>query len=132
MQPIAPKENFILKRIGFFYIVINIAAVLTGCGGSGKKVIAKVNSELITEDQFIARVQRVNAAQLMPALETRGRLPGRAGEFALQSMIAEKLVAQYASQKHATPTDAQITAYIAFAKKYSNPGLTLVPQDPFR
>ncbi len=120
------------RAVGSFILAISLLVILNGCAGSGKKVVAKVNRDIITEDEFYARIQRVNAAQLMPALETRGRMPGRAGEFALQTMIAERLVSQYAAEKRATPSEAQITAYIAFAKKYANPQLSLLPQDPFR
>ncbi len=109
-----------------------LLASLTGCGG-GKKAIATVNGETIPEDEFLKHAQTVDAVELSPALQPGAPVPPRAGEFALKNMIDEALLMQYAKEKHVVPTEAEISSYMAFVKKYpQNPNLTMVAQDPFR
>jgi|YelNatPaOPRAMG01_1025707.scaffolds.fasta_scaffold10015_3 parvulin-like peptidyl-prolyl isomerase len=124
------KEIDVLKKISFPVSALLFASLifLSGCGG--KKIAARVNNETITVDQFYQRVQEVDAAELAPALQGQGL--SHAGEYALQNMIFEKLINQYAAQQHVTPTDSEVQAYVAFAKKESNPQLTWIPPDPFR
>ncbi|MGC8668680.1 MAG: peptidylprolyl isomerase [Chthonomonadales bacterium] len=109
-----------------------VALALVGCGHS-QKVVAHVNNDVITEDEFNQRTRDVTAANLAPSLAPGGpRGPAKAGEFAMDSLIAEKLILQLAAERHCTPTDAQINAYIAFAKKYRDPRYTFMPYDPAR
>ena len=49
-----------------------LAAGIKGCGGATKKVAARVNKDIITEDEFYERVKRVDAVQLSPALDPQG------------------------------------------------------------
>lgn len=127
------EETFILKRHADKLLVAAVIALaLIGCGQS-KKVVAHVNNEVITEDEFNQRTRDVTAANLAPSLAPEGpRGPAKAGEFAMDSLIAEKLILQLAAERHCTPTDAQINAYIAFAKKYRDPRYTFMPYDPAR
>ncbi|MEP6756422.1 MAG: peptidyl-prolyl cis-trans isomerase [Chthonomonadales bacterium] len=103
---------------------------IVGCGG-GKKIVAHVGSETILEDEFYSRVQQVNVANLSSSYQAHG--PVKAGEFALSTLIYEKIILLYAKEKNAIPTDAQVTAYLPFAKKYAQaPQFTLMMADPFR
>jgi parvulin-like peptidyl-prolyl isomerase len=104
------------------------ALLLSGC--SGKKVAAKVNGDVITEDDFYSRVQQVDAAQLAPALQGQGQ--PHAGAYALLDLINEKIILQYGAQKKVLPTDAEVNNFVAFAKKTPNPQLTWIAMDPFR
>jgi len=133
------QEQSTLKR----YIAMFGAAALifsnTGCnsggsaGGGSGAVVVSVNGEDITEKEFMEKTQNVTAFNLAPALEQQGGVPGRAGEFALQTLIGDMILFQTAKEKKLIPTDEQITKYIAFAKKYQqNPQATMVNPDPFR
>jgi parvulin-like peptidyl-prolyl isomerase len=107
------------------------AAALAGCGGDKQKVAFRVNKDTVTEEAFNQRVRNVNAANLQLSAQING--PIRAGEFAIQSMIYESILSQLADEKKATPTDAQINAYVPFAKKWQQfPPITLMAGDPFR
>ena len=65
---------------------------ITGCGG-GKKIVAHIGSETILEDEFLDRVQQVNVANLSSSYQARG--PVKAGEFAMSTLIYEKILFQY-------------------------------------
>lgn len=97
-------------------VVAALAAgvMLAGCGGP--KVIARVNKDKITDEEFYSRMAQVDAAELMGSAQTRG--PARAGEYAMRFLIVEKLILQLAAEKGASPTDAQIKEYLAFARRY--------------
>ena len=101
-----------------------LALVLAGCG-SQEKIAARVNNVPITEEQFNIRTRNVTPADLQ-------RVHVRAGEFAMQELIAEALMQQLAQQKNAVPTEAQIKEYAKFAKRYNNSEVTFVPDDPSR
>ena len=104
--------------------------VLAGCGG-GKKIAAHVGSETILEDEFFDRVQQVNVANLSETYRAHG--PSKAGDYAMSTLVYEKLLGQYAKEKNAVPTDAQVSAYITYAKKYAQaPQYTVMLPDPFR
>ncbi len=125
------------------YAIVAAAAIfggfLAGCSGSGgdpatsKKGVGKVNNDEIAESEFYNRLLNVSASDLQPALNPQGpRGVGKAGEYAIQSLVGERMIFQIAKQKNVLPTEAEITAYVAFAKKYQDPRYTLMPQDPFR
>ena len=92
-----------------------LALFVAGCGSS-EKIAARVNNDKITEKEFSAHVLRVDGVSLFSSARSGG--PSRAGEFALNEMILDRLILQAAAQKQATPTDPQIKEFIAFAKKY--------------
>lgn len=118
-------KRFVLCTLG---LAIAFSA-LAGCGG--KKVAARVNKDNITEDEFYQRVKDVDVAQLAPALQGQG--PSRAGEYAMQNLIYEKLMLQFADTKKVTVSDADVNAYVEFAKKYpQDPMVTWIAPDPFR
>lgn len=119
-----------MKRFRAFSVAMLFVIPLAAGCGRGEKIAARVNGDTITEEEFLTRVQNINAANLAPALQGRG--PARAGELAMMRLIEEKLIFQLATEKKAMPTPEQINHYVAFAKKYNHPAVTLMPGDPFR
>jgi hypothetical protein len=100
---------------------------VVGCGGP--KVIATVNNDKITEQDYYDRLQQVDAAELGASAQMRG--PTHAGEFAMQALLTEKVVLQLAAQKGATPTDADVAGYMAFVRRFPS-ALGAASQNPFR
>jgi hypothetical protein len=118
-----------LKRLMIKGVALVVpAALLMGCGG-GKKTAATINGETITEDEFYDRTLNVTAPELVVPYQMRQ--PMKAGEYALQSLVFEKLMSQLAKEKKVYPTDAEINEYIPFAKKYA-PQVTFVMPDASR
>jgi parvulin-like peptidyl-prolyl isomerase len=107
------------------------AASLAGCGGDKQKVAVRVNKETITEEAFNQRVRNVNVANLQQSMQG-GNTP-RAGEYAIKNLVYETLFMQMAADEKAIPTDAQVNAYVPFAKRWQQqPLLTFMDYDPFR
>jgi parvulin-like peptidyl-prolyl isomerase len=126
------EENPNLKRTWATGVACLVGLIaLSGCGGNAKKVAIRVNKDTITEDEFNKRVRDVSLADLAPA--ARGLGPGKAGEFAAERIIMERILEQLAAQKGIKPTDAEVNQFVAVAKKYqSNQMLALLPNNPFR
>ena len=120
-----------MKQVGFIGAAVLAAVLLSGCsGGGGSKTVATVNGDKITEAEYFERVQGVTATELQNSLNPQ--LPpsaGRAGEYAMHNLILEKLIDQVAVQRKLVPTDAEVNAYVAFAKKYRD---RFMPPDPHR
>lgn len=106
-------------------VLLGAAALMLGACGK-PKVIARVNNDTITEEEFYSRLQQVDAAELYGSAQTRG--PARAGEFAMRSLLTEKLILQLAASKGASPTEAQVKEYLAFARRYPQ----VVGASPYR
>jgi parvulin-like peptidyl-prolyl isomerase len=128
------RENILLevpdlKRFFLYGAALILSLSLwTGCGSS-EKVAVRVNKDSITEAEFINRVKEVDAVSLAESAQRGG--PARAGEFAMQSIIRDRLILQAAAEKQVVPSEAQITSYIAYAKKYpAYPGA--IGSSPFR
>ncbi len=98
--------------------VVAAAAALgvAGCGGSAEKVAVKVNKDVITETEFTSRVASLDVMTFQAGSQQGA--PGKAGEFVIRQLILEKLIIQAAAQKNITASDAEIAAYVTFAKKY--------------
>ncbi len=96
-----------------------LLAVLAGCQ-SGPKVAATVNGDKITEDEFFGRVQEVDAIELYGSARSGGST--KAGEYAMQQLITERIMEKLAADKGVKVTDAQVDAYIAFTKKFPEAG----------
>jgi parvulin-like peptidyl-prolyl isomerase len=95
--------------------------VLAGCGEGTKKVAAKVNNDIITEEEYLNRLQEVDAVALGSSAQQGG--PAKAGEYAMRAIITEKLINQLAAAKGAKPDDAQIAQILEFSKRFpSAPG----------
>jgi hypothetical protein len=105
-----------LKRFAACGTALLLALVLLSGCGRGEKVAVRINKDVVTEDEFNRRAQNINGPELYTAYQ-RG-IAARAGELALLNIIQEKLILQMAAAKNALPTDAQITAYMEWAKKY--------------
>ena len=115
------------RRMWSIAAAIGLIVAVAGCGGP--KVVARVNNETITEEEFYDRLRQVDAAELGASAQMRG--PALAGEFAMQALLTEKVVLQLAAQKGATPTDAEIAGYMAFVRRFPQ-ALGPNAQNPFR
>lgn len=88
--------------------VLTIAFMtLPGC--QGRKVVARVNSETINEDDFTNRALRATNLNPQSGLD--------AGGMTLVNMIKENLLLQLAKSKGVTVTDDQVSKYIAAVEK---------------
>ena len=128
-----------MKRVVGLLGAAAFALTFAGCqgggtpGGGSNAVVATVNGENISEKQFFDRVQNTTAYNLGPAIEQPQGAPGRAGEYAMQTLLTDSIIFQAAKAKNLIPSDEQINKYVAFAKKYqANPPATMVNPDPFR
>lgn len=84
-------------------------ALFTLPGCQGRKVVARVNSETINEDDFTARALRVTTLNPQTGLD--------AGGLTLVNMVKENLVLQLAKNKGITLTDDQVNQYVAIMEK---------------
>lgn len=80
---------------------------LPGC--QGRKVVARVNSETINEDDFTNRALRVTSLNPQAGLD--------AGGMTLVNMVKESLLQQLAKNKGITVTDDQVGQYVAGIEK---------------
>lgn len=103
--------RYILKQAAFAALVALTALGLAGCGG-GPKVAARVNKETISEQEFQDRLSHVNAIELNESWQGGG--PTNAGEYAMRTLLFEKIVAILASEKGCAPSAAQITQHMTF------------------
>lgn len=111
-------------------VTVVAAASLYGCS-TPKKIAAHVGAEEITESEFYDRAQSVNVFQLGASYQAHG--PVKAGDYAMMTLIFEKLLLGMAKEKGVVPTDAQINAYIPFAKKYQQKAeIVVMMPDPGR
>jgi hypothetical protein len=92
-----------------------LALLGAGCGPS-EKVAARVNKDVITEKDYLTRVQAVDYMSLGMSAQRGGA--SRAGEFAMRDILMERLFLQAAAEKHVSPTDAQVKDFAAFSKRY--------------
>jgi len=80
---------------------------LPGC--QGRKVVARVNSETINEDDFTNRALRVTNLNPQAGLD--------AGGMTLVNMIKENLLQQLAKNKGITVSDDQVNKYVSGIEK---------------
>jgi len=80
---------------------------LPGC--QGRKVVARVNSETINEDDFTNRALRVTNLNPQSGLD--------AGGMTLVNMIKENLLQQLAKNKGVTVSDDQVNKYVSGIEK---------------
>lgn len=116
-----------MTRTGGLILAGAAAALLLGCGGA-KKVAVKINQDIVTEDEFYGRVQDMDVVSLETAAR-EGNLQ-KAGEVAMQAIISEHLWLQVGAARGIKPTEQEIKAFVAFAKKY--PQYSSLPRDPIR
>ena len=84
-------------------------ALLTLPGCQGRKVVARVNSETINEDDFTGRALRATNVNPQTGLD--------AGGMTLINMIKENLLQQLAKSKGVTISDDQVSKYITAIEK---------------
>jgi parvulin-like peptidyl-prolyl isomerase len=122
------------KSIIFGIVTLALAAVLTGCGRSGK-VLAKVNDDTITEDDLFYALDMARTVRVVTpdGQRVEAQVDGRLGYQLLQEIIKRKLTVQLAQDQGVAPTEKDIDAEIAFQtsldpdfmKKQSSAGIVL-------
>jgi parvulin-like peptidyl-prolyl isomerase len=81
------------------------------------KIVAWVNGDNITQTEFFDRLQRVLATDFLIS-QNPPRLRGDfAGPLVLNSLIAERLILQWATKTKQMPTDAEVSAEVQSQKK---------------
>lgn len=106
-----------------------LASALAGCGG---KVVATVNGEKITRDEYYKRLERVGIPNPIAMNRLLGQIarvnPNLAraiasvpkvevGLLTTNELISEKIISQMAKKEGATPTDQQIDYKWGLLKK---------------
>jgi len=106
-----------------------LPSLLAGCK-EAEKVVARVNRDTVTEKEFSERVRNVDAFSLWMSAQRPG-WPNKAGDYAMRQVLLEKVLLQVSKEKGVAPTEAQVKAYIEFAKKH--PELAApTARNPFR
>jgi Parvulin-like peptidyl-prolyl isomerase len=112
-------------------LLLPLAMLTAGCGGKNEKVAATVNGDPITEDEFNDRARSIGVFDLAPLAQMR-YFP-KSGEYAMQSLISEKILVQLAKEKKVFPSEADVNAAVPLAKKWSQwQQVTMVQPDPTR
>ena len=92
-----------------------VLAALSGC--QNHKIIARVNSVAINDDEYDAAVSRVKANDFQ-ALTQQG-IPTDAGGAGLVAVVKEKLLEKLAADKNAIPSDDTVNRYIQYLMRAS-------------
>lgn len=95
-----------------FCLILCAGALLMGC--EGQKIVARVNTEPILEEEFHERTTHVTAGEFPPGTSFD------AGGIALLGMITEKIKTQYAAEKGWLPSREEVSRTVAYLKR-SNP-----------
>ena len=83
---------------------------------NGSAVAATVNGETITVDDWITRMQRLQVQDFGLSLPSRSNTL-TAGQIALALLVDDRLIVQYAKKVGLVPTEADVDAGVAEAKK---------------
>lgn len=96
-------------------LVFGSVAIGNRAVAQGEKAAVAVNGEIITEQAFFERLQRLRGQSfLTPANQLR---PESAGQIVLDAMIAEHLLLQAASKANLSMPDDEINTELANLKK---------------
>lgn len=94
------------------------AALFTLCSlPCSAQLAATVNGEEITLDDWIARMRNLKATSFIASNNPLRFKPQSAGQIALESLINEKLLIQYASKTSLLPPDSEVDAEVENQKK---------------
>ncbi|MEQ1823912.1 MAG: SurA N-terminal domain-containing protein [Fimbriimonadaceae bacterium] len=114
------KNNFPTLAVGVAIggALVFLVTSMGGCGKKGDDVVAVVNGQKITKEEFYkymelkpdVRVRTANGPASLP-------IDGYLGFQALQDLIAQKATLQLAIDKKMEPSGADINAEIEFQKK---------------
>lgn len=85
------------------------AVLLTGC--EGQKIVARVNTVPITEEQFFKRTVRVTPNELPQNANLD------AGSVTLINMVVEKITEQYAADKNMLPSKDEVNRTVEYLRK---------------
>ncbi len=89
-------------------------SILTGC--QGHKIVARVKTATVTEDEYFKRVQRVTPQMLPQGTDID------AGGITIIGMVKELLTSQLAADKKFTPSEQSIAQFEAYYKR-SDPNI---------
>jgi hypothetical protein len=81
------------------------------------KIIAWVNGDNITQTEFFDRLQRVRATDFLLSQNPPTLRSDFAGPLVLNSLIAERLIVQWATKTRQMPTDAEVSTEVEAQKK---------------
>ncbi|MCE5315005.1 MAG: peptidyl-prolyl cis-trans isomerase [Armatimonadota bacterium] len=108
-----------MHKIRFSLIALVALAILsTLLAGCGKKSMVKVNGESVSREEFVSRLEQV------PVQTQQGTK--MAGQYVIEQIIGEKLIAELAEKEKVAPTEAQIEKKITAIKKESGGDLKKV------
>ncbi|MCX6344284.1 MAG: peptidyl-prolyl cis-trans isomerase [Armatimonadetes bacterium] len=85
-------------------VLLALVILTTALAGCGRKGFIRVNGEKVSKDEFIQRLERI------PVQTQEGNK--LAGQYVVEQIIAEQLIAQLAKKNNVEPTDAQIETKI--------------------
>lgn len=92
-----------------------LASALAGCGRKG---LIKVNGEKVAKEEFYSRLEQV------PVQTSTG--PKMAGQYVMEQIVGEMLVAQFAKKEGVAPTEAQINKKVEAINKESGGNMSKV------
>ena len=115
--------------------ILGLAFVLLGCkGGGGSEIMATVNGETISKDEYISHLER-KVQVLVQSQQGPAQVPvAQPLNFqALNDLVNQKLLLQMAKQESVMPNDADVAAEMSFqtskradfVKALTDQGLTL-------
>ncbi|MCL5283133.1 MAG: peptidyl-prolyl cis-trans isomerase [Armatimonadetes bacterium] len=107
-----------IRRPKQMVVIGLLAATVTLVGCKREEVVARVNGHAITAKEFDQQCQDVNVRDL-DIVAQQGHLL-TAGQVALSDLINYELAVQLAKKDKVTPTPQQISAEMAFARKFPN------------
>lgn len=107
------------KKTPIFLIAAVAVASLTGCGGRSSNVIAVVNGQSITQDQFYNYLEAKPEVQIITqdGQTATARVQGTLAFQALQDLVRQQIIVQLAKDNGVSPTPQEIDAEVEFQRK---------------
>jgi len=109
-----------LKKVFAVCSCVALGVLIAGCGNRGGGVVATVNGEAITMDEFVGYLKTKERVRVVT---NQGMAEARVAETlayqAMEDMIMRRIVAQLARDEKVFPTDAETINEIEFRKKLS-------------
>jgi parvulin-like peptidyl-prolyl isomerase len=113
------RRNRLRRRI-VCGLAWTLAAAASGAAQAQQgpdKIIAWVNGDNITQTEFYDRLQRVRATDFLLSQNPPTLRGDFAGPLVLNSLIAERLILQWATKTRQMPTDAEVNAEVEAQKR---------------
>lgn len=101
-----------MQKIRFSLVALVVLAIFgTLLAGCGRRGLVRVNGEKVSKEEFYSRLEQV------PVQTQQGTK--MAGQYVIEQIIGEKLIAELAKKEGVAPTEDQINKKIAAIKKES-------------